>query len=227
MIALGGLQPFTTIDFPGRLAAVLFCQGCPWRCGYCHNPALQGFDAGPLSWDETLAFLRTRAGRLDGVVFSGGEPTAARHLPEAIAAVRALGFEIGLHTAAPNAGALERVLPLVDWVGLDVKAPWARYAQATGLPATAGARPIQAALAALIAAGTEFEVRTTVDPALLDTADLEQMATELATAGLPASKGHWVLQRCRDNAGHVLPLPFDPAEILNRLRELAGRVEWR
>ena len=35
---IGGVQELTTLDFPGKLAAVVFTVGCNFRCGYCHNP---------------------------------------------------------------------------------------------------------------------------------------------------------------------------------------------
>ena len=40
-LKVGGVTPFSATDYPGKLAAVVFVQGCPWRCGYCHNPHLQ------------------------------------------------------------------------------------------------------------------------------------------------------------------------------------------
>ena len=75
-LRIGGITPLTSIDFPGRLAAVLYGQGCPWRCGYCHNPELlDATTPAAVPWPEVLAFLKSRQGLLDGVVFSGGEPT--------------------------------------------------------------------------------------------------------------------------------------------------------
>ena len=86
-LRLGGLTPLTTIDFPGRLAAVLYCQGCPWRCTYCHNTELLDAATPPaLPWPDALAFLHRRRGLLDGVVFSGGEPTLQAALADALAA---------------------------------------------------------------------------------------------------------------------------------------------
>ena len=99
-LRLGGLTPLTTIDFPGRLAAVLYCQGCSWRCTYCHNTELLDAATPPaLPWPDALAFLHRRRGLLDGVVFSGGEPTLQAALADALAAVRALGMQTALHTA--------------------------------------------------------------------------------------------------------------------------------
>ena len=102
-LRVGGVVPFTANDFPGRLAAVVFTQGCPWRCAYCHNPHLisaRGGDAAAeRAWPDLLRWLGTRCGLLDGVVFSGGEPTAQHAIVDAVRDVRALGFEVGLHTA--------------------------------------------------------------------------------------------------------------------------------
>ncbi|MBI2095985.1 MAG: anaerobic ribonucleoside-triphosphate reductase activating protein [Candidatus Omnitrophica bacterium] len=101
-VLCGGLTALTTIDFPDRLSAVIFCQGCPWRCPYCQNPGLiSSTGAGRLSWAEVVAFLERRRGLLEAVVFSGGEPTLQAGLATAAAEVKAMGFLVGLHTAGP------------------------------------------------------------------------------------------------------------------------------
>jgi pyruvate formate lyase activating enzyme len=191
-LRVGGLTPLSTTDWPGMLTAVVFCQGCPWRCRYCHNPGLipaRGDNA--LPWSDVLAFLRRRQGLLDGVVFSGGEPTLQVGLPDAMREVRALGFGVGLHTGGMYPDKLEAVLPLVDWVGLDVKAPFADYARITGV-AGSGARAL-AGLQRTLASGVAHEVRTTVHPALLDDADVAGLAHDLAACGVT----HYVIQSFR------------------------------
>ena len=110
-IHVGGITPFTTIDFPGRLAAVIFCQGCPWRCRYCHNRhLLESGEAGQYSWNDTFRWLETRRGLLDGVVFSGGEPLLQKQLPEAIGQIHQNGFEVALHTSGVYPERLSKVL---------------------------------------------------------------------------------------------------------------------
>ncbi|RYF75627.1 MAG: anaerobic ribonucleoside-triphosphate reductase activating protein, partial [Comamonadaceae bacterium] len=134
-LRVGGFTPLTTIDFPGRLAAVVFCQGCPWRCGYCQNTGLLDANApAALPWADVRERLGQRRGLLDGVVFSGGEPTLQAALPDALAQVRALGFATGLHTAGMYPQRLQALLPLLDWVGLDIKAPEAGYDALTRTP---------------------------------------------------------------------------------------------
>jgi pyruvate formate lyase activating enzyme len=191
-LRVGGFVPFTSTDYPGALAAVVFCQGCPWRCGYCHNPHLI-----PARRDDEREFARildwlgTRRGLLDAVVFSGGEPTAQAELADAIAAVRALGFRIGLHTGGANPRRLKQVLPRVDWVGIDVKAPPDEYASLTGV-AGSGVAAL-ASLDLVLGAGVAHEVRTTVHPLLTPPDTLLRLARELAGRGV----ARWVLQPFR------------------------------
>jgi len=199
-LRVGGLTPLSTTDWPGMLAAVVFCQGCPWRCRYCHNPDLippRGEHEIP--WEDVLAFLHHRQGLLDGVVFSGGEPTLQPALSEAMREVRALGFKIGLHTGGAYPRRLAEVLPLVDWVGLDVKAPSADYPHITGITGS-GTRAFSS-LEHVLASGIDHEIRTTVHPALLDDMEVVELAHDLSRRGvkkyvIQAFRG----QGCRDEA---------------------------
>lgn len=168
---------------------MVFCQGCPWRCGYCHNPHLQDFKQGTIPWLQVRNFLAERQGLLEAVVFSGGEPLAQRALPQAMKEVRELGFLVGLHTAGCNTHRFTEVLPLLDWVGLDIKAPAARYREITG---ASGSGAAYRCLGLLIAAGVPHQVRTTLD-ARLGSADLRAMREELHAVGAAG----WVLQDCR------------------------------
>jgi pyruvate formate lyase activating enzyme len=228
-LRVGGFVPFTSTDFPGALAAVVFCQGCPWRCGYCHNPHLipaRGDDEREFS--RLLDWLAQRRGLLDAVVFSGGEPTAQAALADAIAAVRALGFAIGLHTGGAYPRRLAEVLRNVDWVGIDVKAPTDEYASVTGV--TGSGLAALASLDLVIDAGADHEVRTTVHPALTPPAALERLARELATHGVE----RWILQPFRPigcaNADVVIAAPCGATlddDLLARLSRYVADIEVR
>lgn len=191
-LRVGGFVPFTTTDYPDALSAVVFCQGCPWRCGYCHNPHLiPPRGDGEHDFAAILRWLSTRRGLLDAVVFSGGEPTSQPALRAAMSAVRALGFDVGLHTGGAYPRRLAEALPVVDWVGLDIKAPQDRYEDVTGVRGSAAAS--LASLDLVRRHGVAFEVRTTVHPALLPPAALETLARELAARGVI----RWILQPFR------------------------------
>ena len=182
VLRIGGVTPLSATDYPDHLSAVVFCQGCPWRCEYCHNPHLQSArGSARLAWESFRAFLQTRTGLLDAVVFSGGEPTVQRGLADAMRAVKAMGFKVGLHTAGIHPRRLEAVLPLADWVGMDLKAPFARYDAITGI-AGSGARAFESARA-IVASGIAHEFRTTVHRLLLTPDDLATLASEVAALG--------------------------------------------
>jgi len=198
-LQLGGITPLSTTDWPGKLAAVIFLQGCPWRCGYCHNAGLQPRCASATAprWSEVLAMLKRRVGLLDGVVFSGGEPTLQRGLGEAIEAVRLLGLQTGLHTAGIYPARLTSLLPTLDWVGFDLKTDLADTAAYDALAgASHSAAAVRRSLDALLASGVDFEIRTTYHPALIGDAALLGMAQTLQSLGVR----QWVLQRWQANA---------------------------
>ncbi|MCL2537838.1 MAG: anaerobic ribonucleoside-triphosphate reductase activating protein, partial [Coriobacteriia bacterium] len=195
---IGGFQPFSTLDWPGRMAAVIFVKGCPWKCAYCHNRHLmtskQG--AGDLRWSSILGELERRTGFLDAVVFSGGEPLASPHLVQMMHEVKALGYRVGLHTNGADPvklGVLLHQMPrLVDWVGLDVKATADDYDELTGVAGSGAA--MRSSLGVLRGSGVEYELRTTVYPGVFDEARLCQLGGELLAAG----EKRWVLQSCRE-----------------------------
>jgi pyruvate formate lyase activating enzyme len=189
---IGGLVRMSAADWPGKLAAVVFCRGCAWQCRYCQNPHLAAFaEASTERWQDVLGWLGgRRRGLLDGVVFSGGEPTFQPGLAAAMREVRGLGLGVGLHTAGPSPLALASVIPLVDWVGFDFKAPFGGYRKVTGRDHGHLARE---SLRLLCEAGVACEIRTTWHPALLSAADLDEMADTLAAIG----RREWVIQRFR------------------------------
>lgn len=182
-LKVGGVTAFSATDFPGKLAAVVFVQGCPWRCGYCHNPHLQPrTEHGPLPWTQVLALLKRRKGLIDAVVFSGGEPTMDAALADAMRQVRALGFGVGLHTAGAYPRRLAEVLPLVDWIGLDIKAEPRGYDAVTGIRDSADAALTSARM--VLASGVAHEFRTTVHPALHSEQDILALAHSLSRLGV-------------------------------------------
>ncbi|MFT3816112.1 MAG: anaerobic ribonucleoside-triphosphate reductase activating protein [Rubrivivax sp.] len=225
-LRVGGLTPFTGIDYPGKLSAVVFVQGCPWRCGYCHNPHLQprGDAAGP-PWAEVRAWLRRRVGLIDAVVFSGGEPTIDPALGEAMDEARALGLAVGLHSGGTYPRRLREVLPRADWVGLDVKAPLddeALHERITGAAGSAAAA--RESVRAVIESGVAHEIRTTAHPALLDDAALLRLAEGVAARGAT----HYALQAARPAGGLGAAAADYPAPAtLARLQQAFPRFTLR
>ena len=102
-MTIAGLVKSSLIDYPGKVSAVIFTQGCNFRCGFCHNPSLIPITNDQntslqFSESEVLEFLGSRVGKLDGVVITGGEPTIQPDLVEFIKKIKKLGFLVKLDT---------------------------------------------------------------------------------------------------------------------------------
>jgi pyruvate formate lyase activating enzyme len=191
-LVIAGLTAFSTCDWPGHLSATVFLQGCPWQCTYCQNPGLMDARAaGLVPWSTVRSLLERRRGSLDGLVFSGGEPTRQRALGAAMQEARDLGFAVGLHTAGSFPRRLAAVLPMTSWVGLDIKAPKPLYVAVTG--AAASATNAWESLRLVRDSGVDYEVRITVDPSVFTRADVIELIEDLRAAGV----GSPVLQEVR------------------------------
>ncbi len=191
-LVLGGITPFSTLDFPGRLSAVLYTQGCSLRCRYCHNPGLRTVRThATLAWSSVHAWLYRRRGLLDGVVFSGGEATEQTALLAALCEVRSMGFASALHTAGIHSDLFHSLLPNLDWVGMDIKAPFDRYVQVTGV--SGSGEQARQSLHWLLSSGIDYELRTTMHHLLLSREDMLCMAKDLHSYGIR----RWVLQEFR------------------------------
>ncbi len=219
-LRVGGLVPLTTLDFPDHLACVLFCQGCGWRCRYCHNPGLIpacGEQEKP--WEDILCFLRERVGLLEAVVFSGGEPTLQLALPEAIAEVRAMGFKIGLHSAGIKPRLFNQVLPLVDWVGFDIKALPEHSTLVTGVEGSGKAN--WKSLEHLLESRVAHECRTTVHWQLFDADRLWDLAQRLRALGVERFAVQCVrTARMLDDSLADSRPPYDQQKLWDRMGRL-------
>lgn len=229
-IRIASITPLTSIDFPGRLAAIFFTQGCSWRCPYCYNASLQAFnpEGEGVSLEEIKTFLEERKGFLDGVVFCGGEPLEQAGLYDLMAFVKKSGYEVGLHTNGVSIEKLKKVLPVCDWIGMDIKAPFRKYDELTGVK-NSNVKPKKCA-ELLIQSGISHEFRTTYHPDLLSEEDLMEIAGELSSMGAK----HYVLQAfqtkgCTDEALKKTQLPAGviSEETKKKISELIERFEVR
>jgi len=195
---IGGFQALTLSDYPGHIAAIIFTQGCNFRCPFCHNGALLATDAPveSLQDEETiLDTLESRRTLLDGVVISGGEPTIQSDLGEFIDRVKQKGLQVKLDTNGSRPDVVRDLLAhhLLDYVAMDIKAPFTKYSQLVGVDAPIDR--IEETLRLLIAGDTPCEFRTTFVPGLLTKEDLEAIQ-----AGLPTHVKYTVQPFVPDNA---------------------------
>lgn len=167
---IGGLQKTSLLDFPEKIAAIVFTMGCNFRCGYCHNPELINGEA---KIEEVFEFLKTRQGKLDGVVITGGEPCLQKDLPEFIKQVKELGFAVKLDTNGSFPEMLEKVLPDLDYVAMDIKAPFEKYSQIVNVDVDTS--KILKSIEVLKNGGVDYEFRTTVVKSQLSFEDFEKI----------------------------------------------------
>jgi pyruvate formate lyase activating enzyme len=150
---IGGLQKFSLLDYPDQVAAIIFTQGCNFRCQFCYNPmlvwpvAVGKFKNTSINFEESkkgqtliseadlFYFLDQRKNKLDAVVITGGEPTIHSDLPDFIRRLKNLGFKVKLDTNGTNPAMLAKLIKnkLLDYVAMDIKAPAKKYLEAVGL----------------------------------------------------------------------------------------------
>lgn len=204
---IGGLQKFSALDYPGKISCVVFSQGCPLRCRYCHNKALQNFNEHyEITEKELFAFLETRKGLLDAVVFSGGEPLCQEDLISQMFHVKHLGFLIGIHTSGYVPSAFQRTLEIIDWVGFDIKTTFDKYDIITGIK-DSGQKALESFNMLKTTSILPFEVRTTYDSRYISEDDLLRVASFLRRNGI----NRWIIQQCilhfPDGTVQKLPIP--------------------
>jgi pyruvate formate lyase activating enzyme len=169
---IGGLQPVTASDFPGRMAAIVFTQGCNFHCPFCHNSSLLPMDAETLlGEDEVFRFLQKRRKLLDGVVVSGGEPCLQDDLAGFCTQVREMGFAVKLDTNGSRPDVIRTLLAehCVDFIAMDIKAPLSRLQELTGR--SSHGPQIRQSISLIAASGVDHLFRTTDVRPLLSSED--------------------------------------------------------
>jgi len=203
---IAGYHPTTLIDWPGRLASIVFLPLCNLRCRFCHAGPLLEEPEEPIPLESVLAHVASREGWLDGVVICGGEPTVWPTLPELCKRFRSAGLAVKLDTNGTFPDRIAALLDagLVDAVAMDLKAPLDdRYRRVCGAPGMDLAL-VERSMHLLMEGRVDYEFRTTVCPAFIGEDEIRAMGASVAGAS------RWNLQR------------FEPAYTLDpALRDVA------
>lgn len=229
-IQIGGLVSFTTIDYPGKLACVLFLVGCPIRCAYCSNPHLIPVGAGEYDPEKVFDWLKSRVGRLEAVVFSGGEALMqGPALLDYMRRVRELGFSIGLHTNGFYPENLDAASDLIDWVGIDYKATKDNYEKLTGV--NIAYERMKTSLDVWAKTGKPAEVRTTCDPRYVTPDDLLKIARDVASRGFKNFAVQKYIPHFEDDADTTTPAMrnafFNDDALRHEINSMFETVTWR
>jgi len=161
---IGGFQKFSLLDYPDKISAIIFTQGCNFRCSYCHNNQLLDKEpsASTINPQEIWDFLNKRWKQIDAVVITGGEPTIQPDLIEFMQKIKNSGFLIKLDTNGSNPEVIEEVikLKLADYIAMDIKAPLEKYQDITN--SAVDTEKIQESINIIKNSDIEYEFRTTI-----------------------------------------------------------------
>jgi len=175
---IGGLQKVSLIDYPGLISAIVFSQGCNFRCPYCHNPELvePRLFGRSMPEKEVFDFLSTRRGKLDAVTITGGEPTLQGNLQTFIIKIKKMGFAVKLDTNGSQPRIIKNLLAekLLDFIALDVKGPLEKYSSI--INEKIDTSTISASIKLVLKSGIPYEFRTTVVKSQLAEKDLVGIA---------------------------------------------------
>jgi pyruvate formate lyase activating enzyme len=179
---IAGFAPNSCVDYPKNIAAVVFLPGCNFDCWYCHNRDIIEGSFTPIDEKEVLEKIEKRKRFLDGVVITGGEPllTSLNELKVFIEKIKAMGLLVKLDTNGTFPEKLEELLPMLDYVAMDIKAPISQYKIVT--PMREGQEEnIRKSIKLLMNSSIDYEFRTTFDPNLTKI-DIKEIAEMIAGA---------------------------------------------
>ncbi len=183
---IGGFLKFSLINYPKKVAAVIFTQGCNFLCHYCHNPELVLKDEfkTPLDIQSIFEFLKKRQNKLDAVVISGGEPTVQKNLIDFIKKIKDLDFLIKLDTNGVNPKVLKKLIDqnLIDYIAMDLKAPMDKYLIVTNKDFEI--KKIKESIKIIMSSKIKYEFRSTLVKNLHEIRDVEKMAKSIVGADL-------------------------------------------
>lgn len=199
--ALYDITPFTLLDYPNKAACILWFVGCNMRCQYCYNPDIV-FGKGKIGIDQAEAFLKSRKGLLQAVVFSGGECTMHPDMMSLVKIAKSLGYLIKVDTNGARPKLIKSLIDndLLDYVALDFKGLGERFHEIT---VSGSFEAFEETLGILLNANIQFEVRTTAHSQLLSAADLQEMLKFLEDRGY---RNNYYLQKALNNVKMIAEL---------------------
>jgi pyruvate formate lyase activating enzyme len=174
---ISGIQKNSLLDYPGKIATVIFTQGCNFKCGYCHNPSLNDISLKPEFFEEEILKYLAKSKKItDAVVITGGEPTLQSDLIKFIKKIKNLGYLVKLDTNGSNPEMLKKILKnkLVDYVAMDIKGPIEKYKLIVGV--NCNLKNIKKSIKLIINCGINYEFRSTILPFWHKKNDIKNMA---------------------------------------------------
>jgi pyruvate formate lyase activating enzyme len=222
---IGYVHKTSFIDYPGKISAVVFTQGCNFRCPYCHNPELVDPDryCENIFMEDVYSYLEKRRGKLDAVVITGGEPTLHIDLIQFIQKVKTLGYLVKLDTNGSRPKVIQEAVQknLLDYIAMDIKAPWDKYSLVVG--SLVNITDIKKSIALIMGSGISYEFRTTLVSSLLEPGDVQNVAKMIRGAKLYVLQ-KFVPSKHLDKA-YTRKSAFSDDELANLATKISTSVE--
>jgi len=219
---IGGFQRFSLVDYPDKICATVFTQGCNFRCPYCHNPELvsprlKRAVSDGLNPEEILSFLDRRRGKLDALTITGGEPLLQSELGDFLSAVKELGYLVKLDTNGSFPSRLEKILESksIDYIAMDIKTSLDKYEYV--VKRRIDTSRVVDSIRSIMDSGLDYEFRTTVVGALFEKDDFYKIGQLIENSRL------YVLQRFVPSKAlddQLLNMPPCPDEEIHSYKEI-------
>ena len=224
----GILQNVSLVDYPGKMAAVFFLSGCNFTCGFCHNAKLMGrIDLEGLPWSEVKKTSRRfRDNWVEGAVVTGGEPTLNPEVIPFVEQLREWGYSVKLDTNGSRPQVLEKLLPLVDYVAMDVKFAPADYPERVGF---SNIEALTESIRLIQTQATDYEFRTTVIEAWHSEEQMRAIGEWVRGSKLHVLQGFIPRDELPDPVCRTMPQTRSEVlhDIADLLRPYVDRVEVR
>ncbi|MEM4263831.1 MAG: anaerobic ribonucleoside-triphosphate reductase activating protein [Candidatus Woesearchaeota archaeon] len=181
-----GFLKTSFMDWDGRIVSVIFLPGCTFRCPFCYNyeMAVTPEKLQEFSWESIKEYLAENKDFLDGVCITGGEPTLTKELPQLCKEIKELGLKVKLDSNGTNPEMLKQLIDekLIDFVAMDIKAPFEKYSTACGVNDRKLLDAVKQSVKIIMKSGIDYEFRTTVVPTLHTYEDIQKISEQIKEA---------------------------------------------
>ncbi|MGC8629273.1 MAG: anaerobic ribonucleoside-triphosphate reductase activating protein [Candidatus Micrarchaeia archaeon] len=226
---IGGFLSLSLLDYPGKLASVVFTIGCNFRCWFCQNRDLVLKNYNNLAVykeEEVMEKIASAKGMIDGVAITGGEPTIQHDLPEFLKKIKDMGLLVKLDTNGSNPDMLESLIKnkLVDFVAMDVKAPFAKYNEQIGAYSESLVAHIKKSIKLIMESGLDYEFRTTALPTFSKD-DFLEIAKQVKGAKLYSLQQYDNANILDESKKGIMPLTAEYLKEIQNQIQASGLVE--
>lgn len=183
---IGGMQKVTYLDYPWKIATILFTVGCGFSCRFCYNKQfvipeeIQKDAHNHIPANDVLAYLESRKWLIDAVVMCGWEPTLQADLPDFLRTIKNMWFLIKLDTNGTQPEVVQNLIneKLLDYIAMDIKDDFTGMDYLT--QTTGKQESLKKSIDIIMTSWLEYEFRTTISKPYHTPKKIEAIASYIA-----------------------------------------------